>query len=129
MMKEMRENMPLIMWILVIAFLVTIVWSWGAGGFKGRGPKPGVIAEIGSQEILYDVFLKNFQNRLASERAKDETVQIGEEEIIKIRSEVWDELMHNALVNYTVKKIGLKTVDKEVAWAVRNNPPETVTSA
>ena len=126
MMKEMRENMPLIMWIIVISFLITIVVSWGAGGFKGSGPKQGVIAEVGSKEILYDVFLKKFQDRLASERAKDEKAQIGEEEMTKIRGEVWDALMHDALVNYTAKKIGLKTADKEVAWAVRNNPPENV---
>jgi hypothetical protein len=35
MMRQMRENMPLIMWIIVISFLVTIVVSWGAGGFRG----------------------------------------------------------------------------------------------
>ena len=62
MMKEMRENMPLIMWILVIAFLATIVVSWGAGGFQGSGPKPGVIAEIGSREILYEAYTQVIQN-------------------------------------------------------------------
>jgi peptidyl-prolyl cis-trans isomerase D len=126
MMKEMRQNMPLIMWILVIAFLVTIVVSWGAGGFRGSGPKQGVIAEVGSREILYEVFAKMVQDRIASERAKNDTVALKEEDLTKIRGDIWDQLVRNELLGSTAKKIGLKTVDKEVAWAVRNSPPDNV---
>lgn len=129
MMKEMRENMPFIMWIIVISFLITIVVSWGAGGFRGSGPKAGVIAEIGNREILYDLFAKAVQNAIANRRAEDETAELGEQEITQIRKDVWDELLRNELMAYTVETIGLKTVDKEVAWAVRNNPPKNVMEA
>jgi parvulin-like peptidyl-prolyl isomerase len=124
MMKEMRQNMPLIMWILVIAFLVTIVVSWGAGGFRGSGPKQGVIAEIGSKEILYEVFTKRVQDRIAAERAKNDSVALKEEDLTKIRSEVWDQLLRNELLDVAAKRIGLRTGDKEVAWAVRYSPPD-----
>ncbi|MFH1011087.1 MAG: peptidylprolyl isomerase [bacterium] len=126
MMKEMRENMPMIMWILVVAFLITIVVSWGAGGFSGGGSKPGVIAEIGSREILYEVFAKALQDRIASERAKSDTVQLTEQDITKLRSEIWDRLLRDELLRYAAQKIDVRTVDKEVAWAVRNSPPENV---
>jgi len=126
MMKEMRQNMPLIMWILVIAFLITIVVSWGAGGFRGSGPKQGIVAEIGSREILYEVFAKMVQDRIASERAKNDSAALKEEDLTKIRSEIWDQLVRNELLGCTAKGISLKTVDKEVAWAVRNSPPENV---
>jgi peptidyl-prolyl cis-trans isomerase D len=126
MMKELRENMPLIMWILVVAFLVTIVVSWGAGGFKGRGPKPGVIAQVGSREILYEVFSKTLQDRIASERAKSDSVELKEDDITKMRSDVWNRLVRDALLDYAAKKNGIRIVDKEVAWAVRNSPPDNV---
>jgi peptidyl-prolyl cis-trans isomerase D len=126
MMKQMRENMPLIMWIIVISFLITIVVSWGAGGFQGSGPKPGVIADIGGREILYEVFAKGVQNVIANRRSQDENIDLTEDEITKIRQDVWGEIVRNELMAYTAKKLGLKTADREVAWAVRNSPPETV---
>ncbi len=126
MMRQMRENMPLIMWIIVISFLITIVVSWGAGGFRGSGPKPGVIADIGGREILYEAFAKGVQNVIANRRSQDETLELTEDEVTKIRQDVWDELVRNELMAYTAKKLGLKTADREVAWAVRNSPPETV---
>ena len=129
MMKEMRENMPLIMWTLVIAFLLTIVVSWGAGGFQGSGPKPGVIAEIGSREILYEAYTQIIQNVITQRRAQDENLELTEEELTKIRKDVWDELVQTNLVEYAAKKVGVKTTDKEVAWAVRNNPPQNVVSS
>ncbi len=129
MMKELRENMPMIMWILVVAFLVTIVVSWGAGGFKGGGPKPGVIAQIGSREILYEVFSKALQDRISAERAKGDSVELKEEDLTKMRSDIWDKLVRDELLSYAAKKSGIKIVDKEVAWAVRNSPPDNVMKA
>ncbi len=129
MMKEMRENMPLIMWTLVIAFVLTIVFSWGAGGFEGSGPKPGVIAEIGSREILYEAYTQIIQNVITQRRAQDENLELTDEDLTKIRKEVWDELVQTNLVEYAAKKVRVKTTDKEVAWAVRNNPPQNVVNS
>ncbi|MBU1937511.1 peptidylprolyl isomerase, partial [bacterium] len=108
---------------------LTIIVSWGAGGFQGSGPKPGVIAEIGSREILYEVYTQAIQNVITQRRAQDENLDLNEEEMTKIRTDVWNELVQTNLVEYASKKAGVKTTDKEVAWAVRNNPPQNVVNS
>ena len=51
---------------------------------------------------------------------------ITEAQIKKIRQDVWDELVRNELMAAYQEKWGLVTSDEEVAWAVRNNPPNWI---
>ncbi|RPI02149.1 MAG: hypothetical protein EHM64_14490 [Ignavibacteriae bacterium] len=127
MMTKMRENMPLIMWILVGAFLATIVFSWGMGGFKTKGELDGVVGRIGEREILYDQYNRLVQDRIAQERgADDKPAPITDEKIRQVRKEVWDNLVRSELMNSYQEKWGIITSDEEVAFAVRNNPPKWI---
>ncbi|HEY3294227.1 MAG TPA: peptidylprolyl isomerase [bacterium] len=126
MMTQMRENMPLIMWILVGAFLATIVFSWGMGGFKNKGQLDGVVGKVGNKEILYDQYNRLVQDRVASERKQDDKKQLTDADIRKIRQEVWDELVRNDLMAEFQTKWGIVTSDAEVAYAVQNNPPSWI---
>lgn len=124
MMTAMRENMPLIMWILVGAFLATIVFSWGMGGFDGGSTLDGVVGKIGNREILYDQYNRIVQDRLARLRQEGENAPITEAQIKQVRKEVWDELVRNEIMDVYAEKWGLRTSDAEVAWAVKNSPPQ-----
>ena len=127
MMSKMRENMPLIMWILVGAFLATIVFSWGMGGFKSGDSLDGVVGKVGEREILYDQYNRMVQDRLAQKRDQGEKpVQITDEMVRQTRKEVWDELVRSELMEAYTQKWGIVTSDEEVAFAVRNNPPKWI---
>lgn len=126
MMSKMRENMPLIMWILVGAFLATIVFSWGMGGFETGGALDGVVGRVGSREIIFDQYNRMVQDRLAQMRNNDETLQIDDATVRRVRNEVWDELVRNELMKAYQGKWGIVTADEEVAFAVRNNPPNWI---
>jgi parvulin-like peptidyl-prolyl isomerase len=130
MMTKMRENMPLIMWILVGAFLATIVFSWGMGGFKNKGQLDGVVGRVGTREILYDQYNRLVQDRVAQERQKDpnKQEQITDAKIKQYRKEVWDDLVRTELMATYQQKWGVVTSDNEVAFAVRNNPPQWIQS-
>jgi peptidyl-prolyl cis-trans isomerase D len=123
MMTQMRENMPLIMWILVGAFLATIVFSWGMGGFKNKGQLDGVVGKVGNKEILYDQYNRLVQDRVASDRKQDDKKQLTDADIRKIRQDVWDNLVRSDLMAIYQQKWGIVTSDAEVAYAVQNNPP------
>lgn len=127
MMSKMRENMPLIMWILVGAFLATIVFSWGMGGFKTQGALDGVVGKVGEREILYDQYNRLVQDRLAQERNQgDKPTPITDEMVKKARQDVWSDLVRTELMNAYSEKWGIVTSDEEVAFAVRNNPPKWI---
>ena len=127
MMSKMRENMPLIMWILVGAFLATIVFSWGMGGFTGKQSLDGVVGTVGEREILYDQYNRLVQDRLAQQRGtEDKPAPITDDSVRKARKDVWDELVRSELMDVYGQRWGIVTSDEEVAFAVRNSPPKWI---
>ncbi len=128
MMNQMRENMPLIMWILVACFLGTIVFSWGMGGFQNRSQLDGVVGRVGDREILYEKYNRVVQERIAQERQRDSTATIDDNKIRTLRKQVWDDLVRAELMAAYREKLGIVTGDDEVAFQVKNNPPQWLRS-
>jgi peptidyl-prolyl cis-trans isomerase D len=126
MMTKMRENMPLIMWILVGAFLATIVFSWGMGGFRSKGALDGVVGKVGKREVLYDQYNRMVQDRLAKDRGENKENPITDAKVRQARKDVWDEVVRDRLMQVYQEKWGIVTSDEEVAFAVRNSPPSWI---
>ncbi|MCK4427264.1 MAG: SurA N-terminal domain-containing protein, partial [candidate division Zixibacteria bacterium] len=55
MMKAMRKLTKQIMWIVIVAFVGTIIFAWGME-FSGRKQKSGIIASINGQDIHLTTF-------------------------------------------------------------------------
>ena len=101
MMTAMRENMPLIMWILVGAFLATIVFSWGMGGFSNKDQLDGVVGKIGKREILYDQYNKVVQDRIARLRQqRDRAIDVGSL-VAEVRTQ-----RHDAVERLVARSVG-----------------------
>jgi peptidyl-prolyl cis-trans isomerase D len=130
MMKTMRNNMKGILWILVIAFIATIIFSWGMGGFKSRGPEQGIAAVISGTKISTDRLENLFQQRLQAvqEQNKDKGTEVTEEQTKQIRGQVWDELVRDILIEKEVARRGLKATDQEIAYLIQNSPPDFIRS-
>ncbi|MDZ7725891.1 MAG: SurA N-terminal domain-containing protein [candidate division KSB1 bacterium] len=62
-MNRMRQNTKIILMILVFAFILTIIFSWGMGGFEGRRQK-GVIAEVNGDEISAKEYYDAYQQQV-----------------------------------------------------------------
>ncbi|MBL0060459.1 MAG: peptidylprolyl isomerase [bacterium] len=119
--------MPLVMWTLVLAFVATIVFSWGMGGFKGTsGGLDGVIGKVGNTEIMYDRYNKLVQDRLAQQRQDKPDQEISDQQVKQVRQQVWDDLVRMELMKGYQQKWSIVTSDNEVAYAVRNSPPEYI---
>jgi len=124
MLTKMRENMALVMWILVVAFVATIIFSWGMGGFKGK-IKPGIVASIEGRNITMEYFENLIQNAYAAKQ--NETGEpLTEDQIKEIRQTVWDELLRNTLMDEEIRRLKIPVTDSEVAYAVRNSPPDFI---
>ncbi|MBU1919686.1 SurA N-terminal domain-containing protein, partial [bacterium] len=126
MLKTMRDNMPLVMWILVIAFLATIVFSWGMGGFDSGAGLDGVVGKIGTHEVMFDQYNQMVQDKLAKMRQDDPTLEIDDAKVSQARGEVWNDLVRAQLMEQYQAKFGIVVSNDEVAYAVRNNPPNYI---
>jgi peptidyl-prolyl cis-trans isomerase D len=126
MLKTMRENMPLVMWTLVFAFVATIVFSWGMGGFEDTTQLDGVVGQVGGVDIMYDRYNRLVQDKLAQERSKKPDQELTDTQIKQVRQQVWEDIVRDETMKHYQAKWNIVTTDEEVAQAVRNNPPDFI---
>lgn len=116
--------MPLILWILLIAFILTIIFSWGMGGFKDT-EKAGVVGTVGGQEITYDAFENAVQQQISSYTQRTGS-EPQEQTIRDLRNQAWDQIVREILFNKEAERLGIKVTDAEIVDLVNNNPPEFI---
>ncbi|MBM3327536.1 MAG: hypothetical protein FJY65_11290 [Calditrichaeota bacterium] len=124
MMTTLRSQMKTILWILVFAFLATIVFSWGMGGFKER-VKAGVIGEINKKEIKYEDF-EQAARRKQEQTQKKEGKELDQDKLKQLREDLWDEEVERLLKFQEAKRLGLEVSDREIAHIVEFYPPNEI---
>lgn len=125
MMSTMRKNTATILWVLVFAFIATIIFSWGMGGFKGR-IEPGIVGKVNGVKITRDQYDEAIQNQFDQERQQSGNQEVNSQRSEQIRSEVWETLVNNIILGQAQQKAGITVSDKELATAVRQMPPQAI---
>jgi peptidyl-prolyl cis-trans isomerase D len=130
MMKSMRRNTKIILWVVVAAFVVGFVFiQMGTGGMKfGRAQQAlsrGIIAQINGQEIT-DQFYQEYLRRAVDAARK----QTGREDIEsdpgtmkEIESQAWKAMVNDVLLTQEIRKRGIQVTDQEIVALIRSNPP------
>lgn len=126
MMSKLRKNMAMVLWILVFAFIGTIVFSWGMGGFKGQ-VEPGVIAKINGTKLTREAYDQTLQEQMNMARQQTEGA-LTEAQAAQVREQVWQNMINQILLEQAREKAEVTVTDAEVARAVRQSPPPQITS-
>ena len=123
-MNKMRDKMPLIIIILIIAFLATIVFEWGMD-YLGLNSGNYVFAKVNGQEITYQEYEMTVQQRVDQLRANNPDQEIDDATLQQIRQGVWDEMVQNILLQQEIEKLGISVDDNEIVnWIYQR--PETL---
>ena len=123
-MTRMRDSMPVILFGLLIAFLITIVFEWGMDYLGMRGGGGDVIGSVNGTKIHYREFNDILQNYTESQRAQGGG-DLTEEQLRQAREQVWESLVTQHLLSEQIHRFGLTVTDQElVDWVRGDNPPE-----
>ncbi|MBI5470915.1 MAG: peptidylprolyl isomerase [Ignavibacteriae bacterium] len=116
--------MPVILFGLLIAFLITIIFEWGMDYLGLSSGRSNDIGSVEGRKITYQEFSDLVKN--ASDAQKQQTGAEPDENAQKqIRQQVWDQFVTQTLVEREIKKLGLMVPDQEIAdWVRGENPPE-----
>ncbi len=125
-MNKLRANMKTILLILVFAFIATIIFDWGMGGFQSGRPR-GVIAEVDGEEISYDEFIKAYQQELKTQREKTGNDPQGYQ-LQQIENQIFERLVQQRLLNQVIDELYLYSTDDEVVSTLWTNPPDIIRS-
>ena len=130
MMQTLRNNMRHILTVVLLAFLATIIFSWGMGGFKNRrsSAEQGIIGIVNGQKIQYQQFAMALEEQLAAHKEQTGQEAIEEFQVKMIRDRVWDELVRDILLAQEVKKRNIQIAPDEIVFYMRNSPPDFIRS-
>ncbi len=121
MMNTLRENAKFFLWIILIAFGVTIFALWGArGSMGGAGQNPDVVAKLNSESISYREIGTAWRNRL--QELYDKGIKVTAEVEKREKKKLLDNIINRRLKLDYAKKLGVSTTDEEVARAISSIP-------
>ncbi len=123
-MTRMRDNMPLILFLLLICFLITIVFEWGMDYLGLRSGRADVVAKINGKTIKSQQY-----NDLIRAISDQQKAQSGQEpsdaDYARIREQAWQTLVTQEVLDEEISRLGLKVTDQEIReWVYGDNPPE-----
>ncbi|MBL7127600.1 MAG: SurA N-terminal domain-containing protein [Ignavibacteria bacterium] len=127
-MNKMRDKMPLIIIILIIAFLGTIIFEWGMD-YMGMSGQSTTFGEVNGVEITYQEYEQAVQQQVEQMRLENEGKDIDEATMEQIREQVWNNLVTQTLTRQEINKLGIKVSDAEILDWIYNRPetlPEVV---
>jgi peptidyl-prolyl cis-trans isomerase D len=132
MMQILRENTKIIIWIIVIAFVATIVFAWGMD-FSGRGGRGGIpqnaVGKVNGIEIPLASFSRAVDQMVENERAKNPEKETSESDYKQARQQIWNETVADLIQKSQVEKKGIHLSDPELVDFIRRYPPEEVQQA
>lgn len=125
-MTRMRESMPVILFGLLIAFLITIIFEWGMdylGLTSGRGQHTA-IGSVNGEEITFQQF-NDFVHNVTENQRQQSNREPDEEQLRQIRQQVWEQMVNQRLIDEQIRKLGITVTDQEIVnWVRGENPPE-----
>jgi parvulin-like peptidyl-prolyl isomerase len=125
----MRENTKVILWIVVVAFVVTIFAVWGLDLSGSGGPTAqqyNVVGKVNGIPITRNQYQTVYEQLAAQARAAspDQNLTYAQREMIQ--DQVWDNLISNILTDQEIEKLGISVTDQEIVAFLRTSPPTEI---
>ena len=119
MIRTIREKLSFVMWIVVLAFVATIIFSWGMGGIKMSDPRQtGVVAKINGEDIKYDE-LKNIEQSLIKSEKKEDLTGV---KVAELKQKAWKQFVQMVALRQEMVKNDITVSKDQIYDEIRNNP-------
>ena len=126
--NDIREKSPkFIIAGAAVIFIVLIIFDWGLDltGRRGRGGSTAeVLGKVNGKEVSYKQF-SELVRRTVENQKKQQNSEIDEETERQIRSQVWNQLVDEMLIEQEIDRLGITVTDQEIRDIVNaQNPPD-----
>ena len=129
MLQTFRNNMKLVLWIVVVFFVLLIFLVWGAnlnfgGGQRTSRPHANVIGLVNGQPIEAATYQQLLTMNRQQMEKQGQVLEPGDE--MRLEDQTWGLLVDELLMQQEAKKRGLQVYDAEVRTTLLNSPPAVV---
>jgi peptidyl-prolyl cis-trans isomerase D len=122
-MKQMRQGTKPVLWIIIAAFVGTIIFAWGMD-FTAPDTARGVVGSVNGKDLRLDDYSFLYQNALAQQQ--QQRGDVSEDDATRIREEVFDQMVGSQIMQQTTEKVGLQVTNMELAEHLRRFPPQEI---
>lgn len=127
-MTRMRDNMPVILFGLLIAFLITIIFEWGMDYLGTRGARAEVVGKVNGHKISYQEFAELLKTYTENQKAQG-SAELDDNALRQAREQVWQTLVTQQVLKDEIERMGITVTDQEIIdWVRGDNPPEDLRS-
>ncbi|MDX2127805.1 MAG: peptidylprolyl isomerase [Chloroherpetonaceae bacterium] len=125
-MSKMRDNMHIVLYVLVGAFLITIIFEWGMN-YSSSGGRRNEAGRVNGKPVLFAEYDRAYRVMLDNYRQQMQGMEIDEQMDGRIREQAWENIIMQNLLEVEYKKLGIEVTDKEIVEAIYSpNPPEVI---
>lgn len=123
-MTRMRDSMPYVLFGLLIAFLITIIFEWGMDYLGIKGGRSEIVGKVNGEKITYKEFTDVLNS--VTENQKNQTkAELDENQLKQARDQSWQAIVTQHLVEDEIHRLGIVVTDDELRdWVRGDNPPE-----
>ncbi len=122
-MTRMRDSMPIILFGLLIAFLITIVFEWGMDYMGMSGTRSMAIGEVNGKKISYEEFSEILKNYTDNQRSQ--TGELDDNALQQSQDQVWNSIVQQHVLDAATKRLGITVSDQEIIdWVRGDSPPD-----
>ena len=125
MMKQMRENTKVILWIVVVAFLITIFAVWGLDlQSTGTAQKQNLVGRVNGVSVTPQMYQTIYSQMAQQFRTQSGDLTSAQQEML--RDQAWENIVSNIITGEQIEKLGITVTDEEVLSFLRTSPPAEV---
>lgn len=123
MLSSFRKLTKVVIWVVIVAFVGTIILVWGADITRSKAQK-NIIGTINGEDIdyrLYQPYLDRLYQQ-QQEQAPDQEIDITT--INKLRRDAWDQYVADFLMKKEMQERNITVTNKEMYQYLKYNPPQ-----
>ncbi len=121
-MGKMREYTKVLLYVLVIAFIGTIIFDWGMDvtGIKNQNT---TIGKVNGNELQAQAYFNAYEQEIDNLRKRAGT-DPSESQLDFLRNQVWENMVRDALVTEEIRKRDITASDGELVHYIYKAPPD-----
>jgi peptidylprolyl isomerase/peptidyl-prolyl cis-trans isomerase D len=123
-MGKMREYTKVLLYMLVIAFVGTIIFDWGMD-VTGIKTQNTTIGEVNGRKLEAQAFFNAYEQEIDNLRKRTGT-EPSESQLDFLRNQVWENMVRDALVTEEIRKRDIQATDGEVLHYIIAEPPDLI---
>jgi parvulin-like peptidyl-prolyl isomerase len=123
----MRKATKSVLWFVVIAFVMTILFSWGMNvTSKRKTPKHFLYAGmVNGTPISRERLERAIQNLFVQYQQRTGKTP-DEKTIIQLQQQAWQTLVEETLMQEAIENASITVTEDEIYNYIKNNPPELI---